>query len=39
MSKPSLAKAPMSLAIHTDAIVAEVLRYATRRGLPVRLAD
>jgi hypothetical protein len=39
MSKPSFANAPISLAIHTDAIVAEVLRYATRRGLPARPAD
>src|SRR5918999_1877216 len=31
-STPSLAKPPISLAIQSDAIVADVLRYATLRG-------
>lgn len=32
MSNFSLARAPVSLAIQTDAMVAEVLRFATRKG-------
>ena len=32
MSSPSLAKAPVSFAIHIDAIVPDVNKYAIRSG-------